>query len=339
MVPQTRQVAGTAAFRRGAGPLPRAEELATESGRSPSRKREGFRLARPPGVRAVDQDRNRCSRARVIPTYSSRRSSSTASGVSAKEIGMSPSLSPTRNTASHSRPLAACSEARVTPWTVGACWARERSWSSLTKSERLNCGAAADHEFVGQRDERREGFPAFPEGAAAVRGGVRVAQRGDDVADQLAQRLGAGGFGDGPGGGPQLQDGVADFLAGKEPLPAAQLVADPRRGQRLFVGFGLAVGAEQHGDLAGRGAGVEQLADLDRHGGGLGLVVGAFGELRHRAGRALRHELQRRGPGGVRDRAAAAPAGQQLVGQPHHLRRGAVVADQLDHVGVGVHGP
>ena len=35
----------------------------------------------------------------------------------------SPSLSPTRNTASHSRPLAACSEARVTPWTVGACWA------------------------------------------------------------------------------------------------------------------------------------------------------------------------------------------------------------------------
>ena len=87
--------------------------------------------------------------------------------------------------------------------------------------------------------------------------------------------------------------------------------------------------------LAGR-AGVEELAHLDRHGGGLGLVVGAFGELRHRAGRALRHELQRRGPGGVGGGAAAAPAAQQLVGQPHHLRGGAVVADQLDHGGLGV---
>ena len=171
------------------------------------------------------------------------------------------------------------------------------------------------HEFVGQRDERREGFPAFPERAAAVRGGVRVAQRGDDVADQLAQRLGAGGFCDGPGGGPELQDGVADFLAGKEPFAAAQLVADPRRGQGLFVGLGLAVGAEQHGDLAGRRAGVEELAHLDRHGGGLGLVVGAFGELRHRAGRALRHELQRRGPGGVgdRDRRCAGRASSSLA--------------------------
>ena len=62
----------------------------------------------------------------------------------------------------------------------------------------------------------------------------------------------------------QLQDGVADLLAGEEPLAAAQLVADAGRGQRLFVGLGLAVGAEQHGDLAGRGAGVEQLADPAR---------------------------------------------------------------------------
>ena len=67
MLPQTRHDAGAAALRRGAGPLPRTLELATESGRSPSRKREGLRLARPPGVRAVDQDRDRCSRARVMP--------------------------------------------------------------------------------------------------------------------------------------------------------------------------------------------------------------------------------------------------------------------------------
>ena len=169
-----------------------------------------------------------------------------------------------------------------------------------------------------------------------MRGRVRVAQRGDDVADQLPERLRRGGFGDGPGGGPQLQDGVADFLARKEPLAAAQLVADPGRGQGLFVGLGLPVGAEQHGDLARRGAGVEQSADLGGHRGGLRLVVRAFGELRHRAGGPLGHQLQRRGPGGVRHRAAAAPAGQQVVGQLDHLGGGTVVADQLDHVGVRV---
>ncbi len=51
--------------RRGA--LPRAG-AGDGSGRRPSRKRDGLRLARPPGVRAVDQDRDRCSRARVMPT-------------------------------------------------------------------------------------------------------------------------------------------------------------------------------------------------------------------------------------------------------------------------------
>ena len=53
-------------------------------------------------------------------------------------------------------------------------------------------------------------------------------------------------------------------------------------------------------------------------------------------GRPLGHELQRRGPGGVRRGAAAAPAASSVVGQLHHLRGGTVVADQLDHIGAGV---
>ena len=226
----------------------------------------------------------------------------------------------------------------MTPWTVGACWARERSWSSLTKSARVNCAPRLITSSSASATSAASDSQRSRERAAAVRGGVRVAQRGDDVTDQLAQRLGAGRFGDGPGGGPQLQDGVADFLAGKEPFPAAQLVADPRRGQGLLVGLGLAVGAEEHRDLAGRRAGVEELPHLDGHGGGLGLVVGAFGELRHRTGRPLCQELQRRGPGGVGDGTSAAAAGQQVVGQPHHLRGGAVVADQLDDCCLGVLG-
>ena len=51
---------------------------------------------------------------------------------------MSPSDRPTRNTASHSRPLAECSEARVMPCTVGACWCWARSSSSATSSVSVN---------------------------------------------------------------------------------------------------------------------------------------------------------------------------------------------------------
>src|SRR6266700_4254735 len=50
---------------------------------TPSRKRDLFLVLRPPGDLAGDQDRNRRSLALVIPTYSSRRSSSIASTVCA----------------------------------------------------------------------------------------------------------------------------------------------------------------------------------------------------------------------------------------------------------------
>ena len=50
---------------------------------------------------------------------------------------MRPSLIPARNTASHSSPFAACSDASVTPSSVGACWADARSSSSATRSARL----------------------------------------------------------------------------------------------------------------------------------------------------------------------------------------------------------
>ncbi|CAH0327014.1 hypothetical protein SRABI128_05707 [Microbacterium sp. Bi128] len=166
---------------------------------------------------------------------------------------------------------------------------------------------------------------------------VRVAQGGDDVPDQLPERLGRGGFSHRPGRGPELQDGVPDLLPREEPLTAAQLVADPRRGQRLFVGFGLPVGAEEHGDLARRCSGVEEFTDPRGDSGGLRLVIRAFGEPRHRARRPLRYELQRRGPGGVRHRAAAAPAGEEVVGEPDDLGRGPVVPDQLNDVGLGIH--
>src|SRR5690625_6148993 len=50
------------------------------------------------------------------------------------EIGSRPSLAPTTWTTGHSRPLAACTEARVTPSTTGADCASARSSSSRTTS-------------------------------------------------------------------------------------------------------------------------------------------------------------------------------------------------------------
>ena len=70
--------------------------------------------------------------------------------------------------------------------------------------------------------------------------------------------------------------------------------------------------------------------------GGLGFVVGAFGERGFGARGPLRHQLQRGGPrrGGPVPLPLGGAGGQDPVRQPHHLRSGAVVADQLDDVGV-----
>ena len=68
-----------------------------------------------------------------------------ASGVSAKEMGMRPSERPTRNTASHSRPLAECRDARVTPSTTGASWVvarRSSSWAKTARVKDSSCSAA-----------------------------------------------------------------------------------------------------------------------------------------------------------------------------------------------------
>ncbi|SHY21905.1 Uncharacterised protein [Mycobacteroides abscessus subsp. abscessus] len=108
------------------------------------RNRECLRDLRPPAARDSAQLKFKCTRARVIPTYSRRRSSSTGSISPARDracdMGRVPSASPTRNTASHSRPLAACSDASVTPCTVGGWRASARTRSSRTRPGRSSSG-------------------------------------------------------------------------------------------------------------------------------------------------------------------------------------------------------
>ena len=57
-------------------------------------------------------------------------------------MGRLPSVRPTRNTASHSRPLAAWRDARVTPCMVGGCLLVSRWWSWCRSPMRLRSGVA-----------------------------------------------------------------------------------------------------------------------------------------------------------------------------------------------------
>ena len=101
---------------------------------------EAGRLARAAGAGgagAADQLTVSRSRARVEGDVEQAPLLLDPAGVFAIEIGSSPSLAPTTNTTGHSRPLAACTEARVTPSTTWAACAlgpllrargRRRSW-------------------------------------------------------------------------------------------------------------------------------------------------------------------------------------------------------------------
>ena len=145
-------------------------------GAMPVRKRDGRLLCRPPGARASAQLSSRCVLALVIPTYSSRRSSSTASlsapWASAWLIGSVASARPTRYTASHSKPLAACSDASVTPCTVGGCRASARSLSSATSALRSRSGRSATSSSTSSASAPRASQRSralAPAGGCAVR--------------------------------------------------------------------------------------------------------------------------------------------------------------------------
>ena len=184
-----------------------------------------------------------------------------------------PSVSPTRNTASHSRPLAACSEARVTPSTVGACWASARSSSSATRSRQGGAG------LRGRRSPRRAapGRPATPSGPGPrpepAGGSARPAARsrarpapaaGRSTASSSRRRRRRAGR------AAQQQPGLAHLGPLEEPLGAAQLVGHPGVGERLLVDLGLGVDAVTgRRSRCGRHPAVDQLADPA--GGALGL--------------------------------------------------------------------
>ena len=160
---------------------------------------------------------------------------------------MSPSLSPTRNTASHSRPFAACRDASVTPSTAGACWADARSSSSATRST-----SVADRTRWPDRPPARRapaaspsapapppGRPAAPDSTRSPASTSRTASAERDVAHR-------------PGRAAQQHQRVAHLLAGEEPLAATHQIPDPGVGERLLERLRLGVRPVQHRDPRAR---------------------------------------------------------------------------------------
>ena len=234
-----------------------------------------------------------------------------------------PSVTPTTKTASHSRPLAACSDARVTPSTVGACWASARSSSSATKSRSVAPGRAAPSSSASRAsaasDSQRSRTAPPPAGGwptSRLRTAPPRTVAGEVVAVGRAGRTA------------QQQPRLPHLGAVEEALAAAQDVGDAGVGERLLVGLALAVGAEQHGDLARPACPLVISSPIAGH------------AVRPRPARRLLAQVGS-GPAAAARRARARPApgrrcGPRPVGQRDDLGRRAVVADQPDHRRAGV---
>ena len=132
------------------------------------------------------------------------------------------------------------------------------------------------------------------------------------------------------GGADELANGVADLAALEKALATADLVDNAGIGKSLLEALGLGVDAVQDGDLGGGNALVEQAEHL----AGDLVRLGFFRLV------GVKRRLWAGGPDALQFQAGAGRAvlslGDDPVGQVRDLRRGAVVALQLDHRGVVV---
>ena len=126
-------------------------------------------------------------------------------------------------------------------------------------------------------------------------------------------------------GAPDPGDGLAHLRPVEEPGGAPDDVGDAAACQRLLVGLGLRVDAEQDGDLAGLAAVGAEPQDPGGDRLGLGDLVGMCLERHRGTGRLL----------GAQGDTLAGRACEDRVGGVDDLGRRAVVADQLDRRGAG----
>ena len=97
------------------GPVPCGATAIRPSGISSRNREAGLIKGWPHADRMIARDRYNRSRARVMPTYASRRSSASSVGSpSARMCGKTPSSQPVQNTTGNSRPFAVCKVISVT---------------------------------------------------------------------------------------------------------------------------------------------------------------------------------------------------------------------------------
>ena len=164
-------------------------------------------------------------------------------------IGSVPSTRPTRKTASHSRPLAACSEASVTPShgrrVLGARPAASSSASEVGRGRR----PAAPPRAPRRADQRGQRLPAVP-GRAAGRRPSRARPAGAEHVAHQRRPACLAGLGR-PGRAAQQQHRLADLGPVEEPLARrARTYGTPASASACSYDLGLRVDPEQHGDLA-----------------------------------------------------------------------------------------
>ena len=195
-----------------------------------------------------------------------------------------PSASPTRNTASHSSPFAACSVASVTPSAAGACCALARASSSATRSGSRAAGSRAARSSAratsAASDSQRARTAPLPAGGSADQPAA-VEHRPDLIGQLGASRqpgCGVRPVALGPGCAAQQRRALLDLGAVEEPLEPAHDVRDAGAGQRLLVRLRLGVDPEQHRDVTRRRAGRDERSDRGGDAVGLGRLVGVLGE-------------------------------------------------------------
>ncbi len=211
----------------------------------------------------------------------------------------------------------------MTPWTTGGCRASARCRSSASRAAQVQRRALRDF-LVDQFGECGQRLPPLACPGSRRRLGAQP-QRFQHATDDLRKwpvHIAIGRA-------LQRHQRLADLLAAEEPLPATDLEGDARLGQRLLVDLGLRVDAVQHRDLRGCGARLDESLDVLGHRGGLGDLVGVFGERGLRTGVALADQVQ------LATGHPAAGGGDDAVGQRHHLRGGPVVTLEAHHCGVG----
>ncbi len=105
-------------------------------------------------------------------------------------IGSVPSVSPGRNTAVHSSPLAACSDAIVTPCAAAGLAGRAALGQAWPEVSQGGAGMRGE-ELIGQPGQRGQRLPAVPGRAPAgrrLRGQAQPGQRRPDLPGRVIAR-------------------------------------------------------------------------------------------------------------------------------------------------------